>query len=376
VRRPARSPDWRRFLLVALAVYAAIWSLLEPAGAFGLSGLLQGLGLLGYSLLLVPSLTIAYVVSTPWHRRGAPHPAATDPAPAPSIAVGSTRLQGRYQLGERIADRPRSTLWEATDLVNQARVFVKLIKQPEEYDSRAIEAAREAYAGTGAQVSLPFASVREGQRLYEVMPYFAGWTLEEVLRENEGGVVGELFELWARELVRLVRPLHDHPAELVHRDVTPGNVLIRADTLDLVLLDFASLISLRSPGDAPVVVNPGFTPPEQAEGRPVKASDVYALGATLVFMNTGEPPPSPEERLFRRREPTLRSVRREETWEAVHRMLSLPVQERFADAGEAAVFMAKIRHGTEALMPQLGELRLPDGGRIVMHRHAWNRVGP
>jgi serine/threonine-protein kinase len=85
-----------------------------------------------------------------------------------------------------------------------------------------------------------------------------------------------------------------HRAELVHRDVSPANLILDGSgTLKLVDFGVARLTdgspTLTMTGT--VFATPGYVSPEQAAGRPADArSDLYALGCVLYAMLAGEPP--------------------------------------------------------------------------------------
>jgi serine/threonine-protein kinase len=83
-----------------------------------------------------------------------------------------------------------------------------------------------------------------------------------------------------------------HARGLVHRDITPANLLAMPDGR-VVLGDFGLVHGgherLTATGE--VLGTPAYLSPEQAAGTPVEArSDVYALGAVLYALATGRPP--------------------------------------------------------------------------------------
>jgi len=83
-----------------------------------------------------------------------------------------------------------------------------------------------------------------------------------------------------------------HAAGVVHRDLKPSNVLLAHDgprVIDFGIAQAADATQMT--GTGMVIGSPGFMSPEQAEGSAVgAASDVFSLGAVLVFAATGEGP--------------------------------------------------------------------------------------
>ncbi|PZO53705.1 MAG: hypothetical protein DCF15_12590 [Phormidesmis priestleyi] len=83
-----------------------------------------------------------------------------------------------------------------------------------------------------------------------------------------------------------------HSKGLVHRDIKPSNIIISAQPGELGQLSWLNLSSVQyvqaQRSDA-MVGTYGFMPPEQVGGQATFASDLYSLGATLIYLVTGHP---------------------------------------------------------------------------------------
>jgi serine/threonine protein kinase len=93
-------------------------------------------------------------------------------------------------------------------------------------------------------------------------------------------------------LLDVLEYLHGRAPPVVHRDIKPSNVLLRADGTP-ALIDFGGVRAAWQPRGAEgatVVGTFGYMAPEQFAGRAEPASDLYALGATLLHLVTGHPP--------------------------------------------------------------------------------------
>jgi hypothetical protein len=84
--------------------------------------------------------------------------------------------------------------------------------------------------------------------------------------------------------------LHGRNPPIIHRDIKPGNVIRKPDG-SFALVDFGSVRdSLKPEGGSTVVGTFGFMAPEQFQGRALRQSDVYGLGATALTLLSGREP--------------------------------------------------------------------------------------
>ncbi|MEP0885484.1 protein kinase [Trichocoleus sp. ST-U3] len=99
--------------------------------------------------------------------------------------------------------------------------------------------------------------------------------------------------------------LHEQNPPVIHRDIKPSNILLtdRSDNSvgNVYLVDFGSVqtISDSKGGTMTIVGTYGYMPPEQFGGRTVASSDLYGLGATLIYLVTGTHPADLPQKDFR-----------------------------------------------------------------------------
>ena len=138
----------------------------------------------------------------------------------------------------------------------------------------------------------------ENGTAYYVMDYIAGRSLDRIVREE-----GRLPERRAVKYVLQVCEALDyvHSLKRLHMDVKPGNIMIDGND-EAVLIDFGASKQYDESGEGTSTLmgkTPGYAPPEQT-GSNVKrfnaALDIYALGATLYKLLSGNTPPAPELR--------------------------------------------------------------------------------
>ena len=143
---------------------------------------------------------------------------------------------------------------------------------------------------------------------YSVMEYAEGETLSALLQRK-----GTLTEA---ALKQLLFPILDgleavHRADFLHRDIKPGNIVIRDDGSP-VLIDFGSARQAVAGKSRSVtaIVTPGYAPIEQysAKGHQGPWTDIYGLGAVCYRCLTGDVPDDATERL--REDPLVSAAQR------------------------------------------------------------------
>jgi eukaryotic-like serine/threonine-protein kinase len=210
-------------------------------------------------------------------------------------------LQGRYYLIEALGQGAFGHTYKAQDLAYQTNPLcvVKHLK-PDDPDPAILQIARNFFAKEAETLErlgrysneIPSLLDRfeEGGEFFIVQEWIDGTPLRQEMTIGRKFTEQETIEL----LKQILEPLvFCHGEKVIHRDLKPDNIMRRRSDGKLVLIDFGAVKQLAKTTlliqSQPTIVigTPGFMPTEQLRGKPLLASDIYAVGAIGVFAMTG-----------------------------------------------------------------------------------------
>lgn len=137
----------------------------------------------------------------------------------------------------------------------------------------------------------------DNQTAYIVMNYIPGENLEKRVKRT-GPLSWKQVQELLLPVAQVMQKVHD--AGLVHRDLSPDNLMLQPDgSIKILDLGAAKDISLHSGASSMQVAKSGFSPMEQyvQKGNSGPWTDVYSLAATIYFALTGLIPPTAVDRL-------------------------------------------------------------------------------
>ncbi|NJK36560.1 MAG: protein kinase [Oscillatoriales cyanobacterium SM2_3_0] len=130
----------------------------------------------------------------------------------------------------------------------------------------------------------------EQGKKYLVMEMIHGQDLEKLIYQK-GPVPPRQAVEWMVQTGEVLHYLHGQNPAIVHRDIKPANLLLRQRDRRIIVIDFGAVKEIGTPLGTRIGAE-GYSAPEQDRGQPVTQSDIYAVGATLIFLVTGESPVS------------------------------------------------------------------------------------
>lgn len=284
----------------------------------------------------------------------------------------------------------------------QRRVALKLLLPPVSYD----EDARKAFIAEARLMALfdhpnlmPVTDLgedRESSVVYAVMPYLSGISLASIARDPsfEGLEVVESLYIVAHVLSALgvahnLRDPRGRALGIIHRDVSPENVMIAFDGR-VQLIDFGIALSAINPRTTRFHVVKGkldYLSPEQASAslHIDQTTDIYSAGLLLYTLLTGRNPIDgpPDSALGRARAPQIPRLDQlvavpTELVRVVHAMLSTSPSKRPQSATQTARALMSIMHRIEPLYDEalfVDQMSRRLAGAIEAERNLLSELG-
>lgn len=259
---------------------------------------------------------------------------------------------GDYALLAPLAEQGATATWLArSQTTDQDEVVIKMLrlrslenwKQLEHFERETALLKHLQHPGLPRLLETFRQETPDGLLLCLVQQKLPGLSLEQKMLRGWQPTLGELLDI-AEQALEILRFLHGHGPPVVHRDIKPSNLMLDEQG-KVCLIDFGAVQQALEPEGGTVVGTFGYMPPEQFAGQAVPASDLYALGATLVHLLARK---APSEMVYTgtrlRFEPYVQAPVAVKHW--LGKLLA-PLNERTPDANEALT-------GLRALRPALG----------------------
>ena len=192
-------------------------------------------------------------------------------------AFGRTYLARETSSGDEVVIK-RVTIrglpgWKPLELFEREVAVLRSVRHPGV--PRFLDAFQSATSADG------------GPEMVLVTERIPGESLLAMIERGHHWEEGQARQLLER-LLEVLAHLHTLSPPVIHRDIKPGNIIVKPDGQP-VLVDFGAVHTLATRAghqSLTVVGTAGYLPPEQAMGAAVPASDIFALGCTMVHLLT------------------------------------------------------------------------------------------
>lgn len=315
-------------------------------------------------------LSFSWAFCGAWHPNFRPSPSqcvqCTGPRLTPRsllrVKVGD-ELNG-FQLEEPLGAGAFGTTWRARatnqsdlktlNLAEGQEVALKLIKLQDGWSTLDKFEREASVLQRLRHVSIPryYGTVqregREGLDLGLVSQLVEGATLEKEVTQGRWVATPENLRVLAETLLEVCMHMASFAPPVVHRDIKPANILLEFDNSSqrsepkIYLVDFGSAV--LGSGTRTAAGTFGYMAPESFGNSFTPKSDLYGVGASLLFAATGLMPGAlPVDRLQVKFEQALVGTvwERQETWlpQLLQRLLAPAPEDRFSSASEALTFL-------------------------------------
>ncbi len=190
-------------------------------------------------------------------------------------------------------------------------------------------------------------------KFYLVMDFIVGTDLNELVKLAENHKMSEeQVTRIAIDILSILDYLHNRPSPIIYRDIKPANIMIRKSDNSTILIDFGIARAITGENTAPKteIGTVGYAPPEQYTGNPLPVSDLYALGATMHELLSGNPPRVPFQ--FKPLREILPDIS-ENLNAAIKKALELKYQNRWKSAKEMLLALESVSASAVAPSPDI-----------------------
>lgn len=227
-----------------------------------------------------------------WEQEMQDHFSATNFVP---LKKGKLLRGGRFRVLMQIAAGGLSAIYLSETPEKELRV-IKEAALPPTLDNNLRDKAKELFTReatilqrlTHPKIAKVLDYFVEDGRDYLVLEFVPGHTLRQLVRQN-GPMTEENVLKHAKQVAEILTYLHSQIPPVIHRDITPDNLVLREDGA-IVIIDFGAANEVLGTATGTLIGKQAYIAPEQFRGRSDIQSDIYALGGSMYFMLTGKDP--------------------------------------------------------------------------------------
>ncbi len=210
-------------------------------------------------------------------------------------------LYDRYRIQSLLGHQTGRRTFLASDLRTRTTVVIKLLLFGPDFTWEALKLfEREAevlkalnHAAIPQYLDSFEVKTKQGNGFALAQTYIEARSLQDWVQSGRTFSEEDLKEI-AKALLDILNYMHCRQPSVIHRDIKPSNILLGDRSGhspgQIYLVDFGAVQTVVHGGTRTIVGTYGYMPPEQFGGQTTPASDLYALGATLICLAAGQHP--------------------------------------------------------------------------------------
>ena len=249
----------------------------------------------------------------------------------------------RYKIIEFLGQGMSGETYKALDLQNNDYVVLKVLSLQQISNWKVIELfEREAkilaqlkHSSIPAYLNYFQIDYPQEKRWYLIQKLVVGQSLATLVENNWRATEDEIIDI-ASQVLEILIYLHSLNPPVIHRDIKPQNIIRQSDG-KIYLVDFGAVTDIYRQtliGSSTVVGTYGYMAPEQFRGKAFPTTDLYGLGATLLYLLTYVSPADlPQEKLQIDFRSSVNISQELADWLEI--MLEPIIEERFESADQA-----------------------------------------
>lgn len=213
------------------------------------------------------------------------------------LSPGQLCGNNRYRIEMVVAAKINSSVYLVTDKAGKRFVLKELIVPVGTDDSIHTKMLEQFSREASLLCNISHESIVkvfdhfvENARSYVVLDCVHGSNLRQFVMLR-GKLSQALVVDIAKQIAEVLSYLSSHDPPIIHRDLTPDNIVYSETSGRIVVVDFGAANIYQTEGTGTLIGKQGYMPPEQFKGKATPASDIYAFGSTLLYLLTGADPP-------------------------------------------------------------------------------------
>jgi eukaryotic-like serine/threonine-protein kinase len=291
------------------------------------------------------------------------------------LVNGGTHLgENRYRIVKVLGQGGIGITYQAVDIETQQQVALKVLSFKSMGDWKTLELF-EREAKVLRQLNHPAipryldyfqVDTESDRRFYIAQQLVDGESLEFLIDSGWRGTEVDIQEITA-QILQILIYLHELQPPVIHRDIKPQNLIRRGDGM-ITLVDFGAVQDTyrnTQIGSSTVVGTYGYMATEQFRGKSIPASDLFGLGATILFMLTGRSPADlPEIRMKIDFRGAVNISKGFADW--LEQMLEPVSEDRFSSARQALAALQNCDINKNLKMGEISRITKPFGSRVKL----------